>query len=225
MSDSDIDVIDEWKNAQQRVIGLMRGLDPAASMITVPACPDWSVRELFAHMIGLDADIVAGGEPKEYDDEWTARQVRQRSASSIPDLVAEWRALTDGVVRWIAENNANPLNDIIIHEQDLRGALDAPGAKDTAALVSIRDWLVDGFADAVTDLDGIELRGDTWSWSSAENGPASVVVSAPDFDLTRALMSRRSANQLRDWTEMGNIDDHLTAFAALGDLPERDLRE
>jgi hypothetical protein len=50
-------------------------------------------------------------------------------------------------------------------------------------------------------------------------------VAASDFDLTRALMTRRSAAQLRAWTRRGDIEPYLPAFATLGDLPTADLGE
>ena len=74
----------------------------------------------------------------------------------------------------------------------------------------------------------IALVGDGgWTWVSDGGAPddAAVVVRAPDFDLARALMTRRSASQLRSWTERGDIEPYLPAFALLGDLPDRDLTE
>jgi hypothetical protein len=51
------------------------------------------------------------------------------------------------------------------------------------------------------------------------------VVRAPDFELTRALMTRRSESQLRGWTERGDVSPYLPAFSALGNLPVTDLSE
>jgi hypothetical protein len=52
-----------------------------------------------------------------------------------------------------------------------------------------------------------------------------VVVRAPDFELARALMARRSAAQLRSWTVTGDVAPYLAAFATLGTLPSSDLAE
>jgi hypothetical protein len=118
---------------------------------------------------------------------------------------------------------------VIIHEQDLRGALHEPGAQDTAGLRAIRDRFLAGrFAPRLEGLAPIALVGDHgWTWVSDGGSPdtAAVVLRAPEFDLARALMTRRSANQLRGWTERGDIEPYLQAFALLGDLPERDLTE
>lgn len=52
-----------------------------------------------------------------------------------------------------------------------------------------------------------------------------MVIEAPAFDLTRALMSRRTAQQLRGWTTTGDVSSCLDAFAGLGALPEQPLPE
>ena len=45
------------------------------------------------------------------------------------------------------------------------------------------------------------------------------------FDLARALVTRRSAAQLRAWTVRGDVTPYLDAFAMLGSLPAADLSE
>ena len=62
-------------------------------------------------------------------------------------------------------------------------------------------------------------------FSTQDEAAAAVVVRAPDFDLARALVTRRSAAQLRSWTERGDVTPYLDAFALLGALPEADLQE
>ena len=52
-----------------------------------------------------------------------------------------------------------------------------------------------------------------------------MVLRAPTFDLTRALVTRRSAAQLRSWTVRGDVTPYLDAFAMLGPLPSTDLTE
>ena len=44
-------------------------------------------------------------------------------------------------------------------------------------------------------------------------------------DLARALVTRRSAAQLRAWTVRGDVAPYLDAFAMLGPLPAADLTE
>ena len=76
----------------------------------------------------------------------------------------------------------------------------------------------------VAGLPPIALVGDDWRGPRPTTTPA-VVVRAPDFELARALMARRSAAQLRSWTVTGDVEPYLAAFAILGTLPGSDLAE
>jgi uncharacterized protein (TIGR03083 family) len=221
-----MDATAEWGAAYERVRELVTGLGDEQAGTTVPACPGWTVRELLAHMIGLDADVVRGDEPDDHNSEWTQRQVDARADIPVEDLLAEWASVAGPLRAWMEANNSRPLGDIVIHEQDLRGALGVPGAQDTDGLHSLRDRMVGGFAGQVDGLAPVALVGDDWQWcSSGAPADADVVVRASDFDLTRAVMSRRSERQLRSWTERGDIEPYLEAFAGLGPLPEADLSE
>jgi uncharacterized protein (TIGR03083 family) len=221
-----VDPIEEWTQAQQRVIELVSGQPPERAELRVPACPDWTVRDLFSHMVGLGADVVAGDEPHDHNEAWTGRQVQARRDHDVAALVAEWQALTAPMRAYMQANGPRPLGDVIIHEQDLRGALAVPGAQDTPGLHAIRDRFVPRFGGRVADLPPIALVGDTWQWASAGSvDDAATVLRAPDFDLARALVTRRSAAQLRSWTVRGDVTPYLDSFAMLGSLPSADLTE
>ncbi|NYJ73538.1 maleylpyruvate isomerase family mycothiol-dependent enzyme [Allobranchiibius huperziae] len=215
-----MDAVQEWKDAQARVIELVEGLSADAAETIVPACPDWTVRDLLSHMIGLDADVLAGDEPDDHNEAWTGRQVDQRRGRDVAALVDEWRSLTEPLATWMQAHTTRPLGDVVIHEQDLRAALHSPGARDTNGLRALRDRMADGFAERVRDTGAstIELRSPTWQFVAGEGAPA-VRVEASEFDLTRALMSRRSADQLRAWTVEGDIESYVELFAGLGPLP------
>lgn len=218
------DAVTEWTAAQQRVIGLVGAATTAAVESRVPACPDWTVRDLLSHMVGIGADVVGGHEPDDHNAQWTAAQVEARRDADVTDLIAEWRGLTDAMTEHLRAEGDRPINDIVIHEQDLRGALRIHGATDTSAAQHVRDRFARRLGDRLTDLPVLELRGSRWTWRSTDGDPAAVVV-ASDADLARALVSRRSAAQLRAWTITGDIGPYLDAFAILGPLPESDLSE
>jgi uncharacterized protein (TIGR03083 family) len=221
-----MDAIEEWSRAQQRVIELVTDLPPERAALQVPACPDWTVHDLLAHMVGLGVDVVAGDEPDDHNEAWTGKHVAERRDRDVAELVAEWQGVAEPLRAWMRANTVRPLGDVIIHEQDLRGALDVPGAQDTEGLHAIRERFVGRFAPRVADLPPIALVGDTWTWTSGGSvDDAAVVVRATDFDLARALVTRRSAAQLRSWTARGDIRPYLDAFAMLGPLPSVDLSE
>jgi len=192
----------------------------------VPACPDWTVTQLLAHMVGLNADVLAGDEPDDHNSTWTQRQVDRRAGHEPADLVAEWLALTQPMQDWMREHGTRPLNDAVIHEQDMRGAVDRPGGRDSDGLVAVREAMAERFATRVraAHLAPVELRSPVWIFSTGDGDPG-LELFAPEFDLTRALMTRRTADQLRQWSTAGAIDPYLPVFASLGPLPDRPLPE
>ncbi len=221
-----MDLIDEWTEAQARVIELVADLPPEHAELLVPACPDWTVRDLFSHMVGLGVDVVAGDEPDDHNSAWTDKQVAQRRDHDIPTLIAEWLSVTAPLQDWMLTHGTRPLSDVIIHEQDLRGALGVPGGQDSGGVRAVRDRFLLRFGERLGELPPIALVGEGWQWvSNGVPDAAEVVVRASDFDLARALVTRRSEHQLRGWTSQGDIGPYLGAFALLGPLPPADLAE
>ena len=221
-----MDPVQAWRDAFERVCALVEGLDTAELAARVPACPDWTVRDLLSHMVGLGADVLAGDEPDDHNSAWTQRQVGARRGRSAADLLAEWRGLADALMAWMREHGSRPLNDVVIHEQDLRGAVGVVGGRDSDGLRIVRDRMVGRFAAAVDGLPPIALVSGEWSWcSQGGDDDAAVLVEADAFDLARALTSRRTADQLRSWTRRGDVAPYLDAFATLGRLPTAPLPE
>ena len=220
------DPVAQWRTTMERVSSLVESLDEAQLSTHVPACPDWTVRDLLSHMVGLGADVVGGDEPDDHNEQWTQRQVDARRDRPAADLLAEWHALAEDLESWMVERGSRPLNDVVIHEQDLRSAVDRPGARDSEAYATVRDRMVARFQSRLEGLPPIALVGPAWTWcSSGAVEEAGVVLEASDFDLGRALMSRRTPDQLRAWTTRGDVTAHLQAFAGLGDLPQDPLPE
>ena len=221
-----MDVITEWTNAQGRVIELAESLTVDEAQRSVPACPDWTCTQLLAHMVGLSADVLAGDEPDDHNSSWTQRQVDRRAGRSPAELVAEWQTLTKPMQDYLRDRGPRPLNDVVIHEQDLRGAVGRPGGRDSDGLAAVRDVMAERFATRVraARLAPVELRSPAWIFSTGDGDPG-LELFAPDFDLIRALMTRRTEDQLRQWSRAGAIDPYLPVFAGLGPLPEQPLPE
>ncbi len=218
-----MDEVAAWQEAQQRVCDLVEGVDPERMERKVPATPDWTGRDLLSHMVGLGADVLAGDEPDDHNPDWTQAQVDARRDRSAAELVEEWRGLADDLVAWMRENGARPLGDVVIHEQDLRGCLEESGARDTAEFGLVRDRMAKRFASSLDEPSALALVGEQWSLGDPDS--ADVVVQASDFDLGRALMSRRTADQLRSWTVRGDLTPYLKSFEVLGPLADEDLTD
>ena len=208
------------------MIELVAPLTAEQAAVRVPACPDWTVRDLFSHMVGLGADVVAGDEPDDHNAVWTEKQVATRRDHDIAALVTEWEGLSGPLREWMREHGTRPLSDVIIHEQDLRGALGVPGGKDSGGVRAVRDRFL-----PASRPGSPTSRRSRWSATGSGGRPtgapddAAVVVRASEFDLARALVTRRSERQLRSWTTRGDVGPYLDGFALLGALPSADLTE
>jgi hypothetical protein len=140
--------------------------------------------------------------------------------------------------------------DLAVHEHDVRGALDQPGARSSAAVSLAMEFLLQAIVSpgaSALGLGPLEIRTEggcstIGSDSGASGDPDTAIaatiageerlaeqpcgapvgsVSAPTFELFRALTGRRSAAQIRtlDWSvEPG-------PFLALFDLWPFTLRD
>lgn len=225
-----------WQETQERVAGLVLAVeraDPAALRRPVPACPDWSGLDLLAHVVGLGADVLAGDEPDDHNPAWTQAQVEARRGRDGAALVAEWDELAPRLVGWMRAHGTRPLGDVVIHEQDLRGALGRPGGRDGGGIAVVRDRMAGRLAGRWAEHGGGRTLGlvagdGPWSWASRDGldaADADVVLRASGFDLARAVVARRTAQQLRGWVVRGELGDGAAAFAVLGPLPEQPLPE
>jgi uncharacterized protein (TIGR03083 family) len=196
--------IDAYRGVQQRMTALLQDADEGVADAMVPATPEWRVRDLVAHVVGVADDVVAGRLEGAGSDPWTAVQVEQRRGRTIEELLEEWQAVTPGFESALLATDpvqaAQAVFDVTTHEHDLRGALQAPGARDsdgvevgwgwaTAIVAQLRDGYGSGAIRLVTDK-GEDVLG---------TGEPTAAVRADRFELWRAMTGRRSPEQVRAW--------------------------
>jgi uncharacterized protein (TIGR03083 family) len=192
----------------------------------VPACPDWGVGDLLAHLVGIAADSVAG---RFYDgalrawrepsaavarDEWTAGHVRQHARSGLAALRAELDDRGGGVVaalrRGVPTAQGAPewgltaaVGDLCVHLADLREALGHPPRPASPVtrwgFASFRGWLDQRLRE--TGLRALVLTDGTREWLLGDGSPDGVVT-ADQHELYRMITGRRSAARIRsyEWT-------------------------
>jgi uncharacterized protein (TIGR03083 family) len=222
-----------YDQTRTRIAGLVRDLDDERTSLRVPACPEWSVHDVVAHVTGNCADIIKGNLDGAATDGWTAAQVEARKERSMDEILTEWDEVGPQISAMLDDfpgrYGNQTVGDLAVHEHDLRGALEQPGARESDAIDIGLDFLV-GFmlrtAATTSGLGPLEVRagdrswivgtgepptGDPNSWlvavGSDEAPPepkwiAVGTVSAAPFEMFRAATGRRSADQIRgfDWT-------------------------
>jgi uncharacterized protein (TIGR03083 family) len=195
-----------YAEGRERIVSLLRdhGLDRADA--PVPACPEWTVKDVAAHLSGICADVLAGNVAGVATDPWTAAQVEARADRTLADVLDEWEKIAPEVEA-MGDLFPDPMGaqwvfDQWTHEHDLRHALGVPGGRDTTSTRIAFGFLLDAF-DAGWKETGVPalrlVAGD--QERVLGTGEPTATVRADRFDLLRAFAGRRSAAQIRafDW--------------------------
>lgn len=198
------------------MIAIGRSLSSDQAAMRVPACPGWTIKDVYAHQAGVVADALAGRLDGVATDPWTARQVEERKDASLSDVLDEWESIV-GPFEAFLETGAAPPQVIIdqwSHEQDLRAALDRPGNRDDERAKFCVEALA-GMRGESWQHEPVEVIGDSGKWVLGQGEPK-ITLRASDYDLVRALLGRRSRAQVEamDWSgDPAPILDHLVVFS------------
>jgi uncharacterized protein (TIGR03083 family) len=188
---------------RSRVSDLVRGADEERLERHVPAAPEWRVRDVVAHLSGITADINAGNLDGVATDAWTARQVDARRDWSIEQLLEEWDtegAKVEAAMASLPEVAVGQMTmDAATHEQDIRGGLERPGARDCDAIVTGVDWGVQILAGVADPADATLLIETEAGTATVGAGTLQVGVHVDRFELFRTMTGRRSLEQIRSF--------------------------
>jgi hypothetical protein len=161
-------------------------------------------------------------------DTLTARQVEQRRWHDVPALVSEWRAATTEVLPLLRGEIPVPatlppvvgsilVNDLIVHETDIRAALGLPRAPASAAL----SFALAGYAFSLENrirflgLPGLVLAYDGKERQLGEE-PVGASLAADRHDLVRVLAGRRTRAQIQALTWTGDPGPFLDVLSEYG---------
>ena len=205
-----------YAEGRRRLTELVADLDDGAAAAGVPCCPAWSVHDVVAHLTGVCTDVLAGKIDGVGTDPWTDAQVLARRNSPLAEVLAEWNEVAPAVEAMSGAFGAAGfqwVGDQAIHEHDVRGALDRPGARDSETIhVGLR-FMAPSFLEAVSSLGlpTLEVRVGERSWRSDDGEPAERLA-LDAFEALRAFCGRRSEEQLRVLPWTGDPDAYLAAF-------------
>lgn len=213
------DWANEYRHTRERIAGLLDARPQADFHRIVPACPDWTVHDVVAHMSGLAFALGNGHLPGADLQGWIDSLVDARRGATMADLLAEWRAADAAVA------SGQLVYDAVAHEHDIRHALGEPGARDTSSVVASLEPMTTLLA---RDLDAkgagaIELSTGSRRWVAGSGEPVASIELAP-FEMLRVFGSRRSEAQLRALPWQGDYEAILPALAHFP-LPVADIDE
>ena len=193
-----------YENCQGRLLDLAPALDQSQLATVVPACPDWTVQQVYAHLAGLAVDVVSGDVTPPADDAVTARQVADRADLDIDAICAQWRDAAPALLELLRTQQRRryslPALDVWHHENDIRGALGLPTQTEDAD--QLADFPLSGLAKgwpAQAPPVRVVAADTGQEWHLGEG--TALTLSGTAFELARAVTGRRSVNQIlaMDW--------------------------
>lgn len=211
-----------YREGRGRIGELVRDLSDDEVASVVPGCPEWTVKDVVAHLSGICADIINGNLDGVATDAWTAAQVNARRDWTLAKILDEWAEYApqcEAIAQHFPEGAAVQwLADLTTHEHDLRGALDQPGERDSQALRLAFEWLAKGFGKTLDarELPPIRFESAEGEHVVAGGGAASTVLSGSRFELFRLLTGRRSTDQIFAFAWHGDAERYKPAFVEWG---------
>lgn len=242
-----------YEEGVRQIRAAAQALTPDQLGNLVPACPDWSVRDLLAHLAGVARDAVRGqffdGALLAWDDpgiarrreQWTAGHVAasrgtdlesilaslERDAAAFVLAVRRGRGPAAEVPAWML---AAPVGDLAVHREDLVHAL-AP--LDEAGQAEQRSPLRDlGFELYVQwlgsrirrrGLAALRLTDGEGVWVAGDGEPVTS-VRAGHYELFRTISGRRGLTSIRALAWQGDCTPYLDVISPYP-LPTREPPE
>jgi uncharacterized protein (TIGR03083 family) len=240
-----VDIGDAYLEVQDRLIQAVMG-PGAESGVGVQSCPGWTVHDVLAHHVGVVVGVAAGdlGEFGELStgifEQWrdrniqrlrdalTARQVQERRLHDMSALVVEWRNATAEILPLLRGETPVPatlppfvgfilVNDLVVHETDIRAALGLPRATTSTALslaltaysFSLENRIRTlGLPALVLVYDGKRRR--------LGEGAEVVTLTADRHELVRVLAGRRTRAQILELEWTGDPNPYLDVLSEYG---------
>ena len=217
-----------YEEERRAFVKFLRSCDAPELATSVPATPEWSVRDVLAHVVGVTADLNAENFGDSSDpDAWTAAQVRARRDRTVDELAAEWDGeaprFEDGLRLFGYEIGSHYIGDLLQHVADVKHALGRPRPSDNLTLAVALDFYLISFEQSLDEQQcgAVQLGAGEESWTLG-SGAAIASVTAERFELFRSLGGRRSEAQVRALSWRGDMDAVVPIFSRYP-LPEADI--
>lgn len=221
-----------YGQTRRRISELVSSLSADELARTLPACPDWTVRDVIGHMTGLVADVRAGRLDGVGTPEWTRAQVNAYAGGTPREVLAEWAELAAplevDLQAVLGEWSPRIITDVYSHEHDIRGAVGRPGARYSSAFpISLRlqlDTLGSRLSQA--GLPALALCGEDGTRYVAGPGrPIATVRAESAWELHRAVTARRSRGQVLAYHWTGDDPERYLSVFFRWDPPAVDIHE
>lgn len=199
-----------YRACRENITRLLGAHQDAADRI-VPACPDWTVRDLLAHVVeGCRSrySALAGDSPP----------LPALEKLDVAELLAEWARTGPPVEQSLAGKNGFShdvlVMDAFTHELDLRRVVEAPPPDEGhPAYPTALGLVLNGFSASVHahGLPALRIETEGAQWV-AGGGDAAATMRAHHFDLYRSIAGRRTHRQIAQLSWSTSAEMWLPAF-------------
>lgn len=201
-----------YQETKDRITALVGRLDDIRLRTPVAACPEWTVRDVVAHLAAVADDWGRGILTGAPTDEQTAEQVARFDGQDIAQIIGLW-TVAGSHLSELAENSGvePPIGDVAAHEHDVRAALGEPGARDSAAVHYTSDRLLANLSAPVP----LRVTVEDGEYRSGPADGDELCLRTTRFEALRWRTGRRSRSQLAamDWSgDPEQVIDHLYMF-------------
>jgi uncharacterized protein (TIGR03083 family) len=187
--------------------------------VEVPACPGWRVHDVVAHLFGLCEDWVNHRLDGYASDSWTAVQVERNVDLTCTQIFVSW---ADSLVPFASLDEEFfgfpparwAFGDAVVHEADVRGALDGGRVPDDALVLALEATMARWHREVLSraGVPALHVRCESRDWWLGEpEDPDAVIVEAPLYEVFRSLAGRRTEDQVRAWDWSSDPDPYIRA--------------
>lgn len=212
-----------YRDIREGLLDMAGDLSHEEWATTAPATPAWTVKDLYAHLAGVAADVLAGNAVYPGTDEWTAKQVGDRSPLSPKEICAEWRSTgeqLEALMDQLGPALSAPVIDVWHHDQDARNAIGRHANRTGEALrLALRSGNAMGPKIEQAGLSALAVTTEGYERLFGQGHPA-VSVSGDPYELARAFMGRRSLDQIRGFAWSGDPEPYLPHFSVFEPRPD-----
>lgn len=238
-----------YAEARDSLVGLLRGCSPQELLTSVPATPLWSATDVVRHLCGVARDVADGTLLTDLDpteawhtpvgaaagDAFTASHVDRRRALDIDAVIDEWDDVTERLLPILRGEAAPPqpfpfvevvpVSDLAVHLQDVRGALQRPGDRESAAVgVALASYAYGlDLRLRRRGLPALRIRYAARERVVGEGEPVATWA-GERYEVFRALAARRSRRQIAAMEWDGDAAPFLSVIPAYGERAD-DLAE
>jgi uncharacterized protein (TIGR03083 family) len=235
------DLADVFEETRRDVISFVESLSEEDLQRRLPGAPEWTVRDVIAHLAGDANGVNEGDFPRQFfesfGDEaavvvlnrWTQGHVDRRKDMTLAEVIKEWDESAARIVAMMRGDQPMPeevppfadrvlLTDLAVHQQDIFGAFGIDRGRDAAPIrIATPGYVaIMGLRLATDGIAPLRLDAGDKVYQAGEGEPGATVKAPSRFEFFRALSGRRNPEQILAYEWEGDPEPYVPYFYPYG---------